>query len=75
MSAAWLPTGGHERYPGITVKLSGTDGNAFAVMGAVTRAMRKAKVPEETRAEFISEATAGDYDHLLRTCMAWVVVN
>ena len=63
------------KYPMIEVDLTGQDGNAFAVMGAVTRAMRRAGLPDETRAEFITEATAGDYNHLLATCMRWVEVN
>ena len=63
------------KYPMVEVNLTGQDGNAFAVMGAVTRAMRRAGLPDETRAEFITEATAGDYNHLLATCMRWVEVN
>lgn len=63
------------RFPGVRVRLLGTDGNAFAILGKVFRAMRAAGVPEETRREFDREATSGDYDHLLGTVMRWVDVE
>lgn len=45
--------------------LVGVDGNAFAVMGYVQRAMRQAgKTQEEIRA-YLDEAQSSDYDHLL----------
>jgi len=63
------------KYPDVEVQLTGIDGNAFMILGTVMRALRKAGVDGETRAQFEREATAGDYNHLLRTCMAWVTVN
>ena len=63
------------KYPNVTVELVGEDGNAFAVLGKVQKAMRKAGVPDEERNKFFAEATAGDYDHLLQTCMQWVNVE
>ena len=33
------------KYPGIEVQLTDTDGNAFAVMGTVKRALTRADVP------------------------------
>ena len=60
------------KYPKIRVRLSGRDGNAFAIMGLVSRALRENKVPKAEIDAFITECTSGDYDHLLRTCMAWV---
>jgi hypothetical protein len=63
------------RYPDVTVKLAGRDGNAFAVLGAVSRALRKAGVPAAEVDAFRKEATSGDYEHLLRTCMKWVNVG
>lgn len=63
------------RYPDIDVQLSGTDGNAFAIMGAVTRAMRRKGVRSSEIDKFRAECMAGDYDNLLRTCMAWVDVS
>ena len=63
------------KYPDITVQLTETDGNAFAILGKVQSALRKAGVPDEERNKFFAEATTGDYDHLLQTCMRWVNVE
>jgi len=62
------------RYPEIEVQLTGGDGNAFAVLGAVTKALKHAGIDKEERDEFMAEAMAGDYDHLLQTAMKWVDV-
>jgi hypothetical protein len=59
----------------ISVTLSGIDGNAFSIMGAVTKAMRRAGVSKEEQDQYFKEATAGDYDQLLATTMDWVDVN
>lgn len=48
------------------------DGNAFAILGTVKRAMRRGKIDPEIIKEFMKEATSGDYDHLLRTVMDYV---
>ena len=58
-----------------TVKLIGNDGNAFAILGSVQRALRKAGATPAEVAEFMDEATKGDYDHLLGTVMKWVDVE
>ena len=63
------------KYPEIEVKLTWVNGNAFAVIGAVTKALRRAGVPAEEREAFTKEAMSGDYDHLLQTCMKWVEVS
>ena len=63
------------KYPKIKVKLVGKDGNAFAILGSVATAMREAKLEESEIKEFRKEATSGDYNHLLRTCMEWVDVR
>ena len=60
------------RHPEVKVKLVGKDGNAFSILGRIQSALRKAGVSAEERAEFIDEATRGDYDQLLQTCMRWV---
>lgn len=57
------------------VKLTGTDGNAFAIIGKVREALRKAKYPADKISEFSKEAMSGDYNHLLQTCMKWVDVS
>ena len=62
------------RFPEIEVELIGRDGNAWAVIGAVSQALRRAGVDKAERDEFIEEAMSGDYDHLLQTAMRWVEV-
>lgn len=52
----------------IKVKLTGTDGNAFALLGRCLVAARKGKMDPETIKAFRAEATKGNYDHLLCTC-------
>ena len=63
------------RHPEVRVQLVGEDGNAFAVLATVRMALRRAGVPEQEVLAFVREATAGDYDELLRTCMRWVNVE
>lgn len=63
------------KHPEVVVKLVGENGNAFAILGAVKRALRKAKVPEAEVDAFYKEATSGDYDNLLRTCAQWVTLE
>lgn len=63
------------KYPGIRVKLSGRDGNAFAIMGAVSRALRDAGVPKEEIDAYCSESMSGDYANLLATAAKWVDVR
>jgi hypothetical protein len=62
------------KYP-VTVTLSETDGNAFAIMATVKNALRKAGVEKSEIDEYIHESMSGDYDHLLQTAMAWVEVK
>jgi len=63
------------KYPEIEVQLTGNDGNAFAIMGAVRNALKQAKVSPDEIAEYTKQSTSGDYDNLLRVAMAWVTVN
>jgi hypothetical protein len=53
----------------IRLKLSGTDGNAYALLGRAKEAARKAKMPTEEWNKIRDEAMSGDYDHLLQTLM------
>jgi hypothetical protein len=62
------------KYPEITVELVGGNGNAFAILGAVNKALRKGGVSKEERDAFMKEAMSGDYDNLLATAMKWVEV-
>ena len=60
------------KYPDIEVQLVGTDGNAFAILGKVQKALKAEGVLKDELDEFFNEATSSTYDHLLRTCMKWV---
>ena len=59
------------KYPDITVELVGKNGNAFNILGICLRAMRRAGLSKEEQDAFQAEATSGNYDHLLATCMEW----
>ena len=52
-------------------KLVGENGNAFAIMGRVIRALKKAGQDDKIE-EFQSKAKSGDYDNLLRVCLEYV---
>jgi len=57
---------------GVKVKLVGEDGNAYAIMGRVRNAMRRAKVDPQIIEEYSKKAMSGDYDNLLRVTMEYV---
>jgi len=62
------------KYPHIEVQLTGHDGNAFFIIGTVQKALRRGGVPAAEVKAFVDEATSGDYDHVLQTCMKTVEV-
>lgn len=63
------------RYPEITVSLTGHDGNAMRIIGAVREALRRGGVDAEEVTEFSKEAMAGDYNNLIQVVMDWVEVD
>jgi hypothetical protein len=62
------------RHPEVVVELTGQDGNAFTILGSVQQALRQAGHAGDI-AEFLEEATSGDNDQLLQTCIRWVTVT
>ena len=52
----------------LKLKLIGEDGNAFAILGRATKALKEAG-QEERVEQFMGQATSGDYSHLLRVVM------
>lgn len=64
-----------KKYPKINVKLTGSNGNAFLILGKVKHALKDANIPKVKIDEFLKEASSGDYDHLLQTCIKWVNIN
>lgn len=63
------------KYPNVKIKLTGTDGNAFSVLGKCSAAAKKAGLTGEQVKEFQTEAMSGDYNHLLATCMNYFDVR
>ncbi len=69
-----------EKIPGTeidkpTVKLSGRDGNAFAIMGKVQRALKDVGCPKAVIDAYLAESMSGDYDNLLQTAMKYAEVE
>ena len=62
------------KYPNITIDLSNQDGNAFAIIGTCTLALKRNGLRDQVK-PFIAEATSGDYDKVLRTVLAWFSVE
>ena len=62
------------KYPDIEVDLVGGDGNALMIVGAVSKALKRAGVSPKEVKEFRTEALSGDYDNVLQTAMRWVEV-
>jgi hypothetical protein len=62
------------KFPDVTVELVGQDGNAFAILGRVAAALRKAGHTDSVD-EYMREAMSGDYDNLLRVTAQTVNVE
>ena len=60
------------KHPEVKVQLTGEDGNAFAIIGRVQRAMKEAGVSSEEIKQFVEEAMSEDFDNLIETCLRWV---
>ena len=58
----------------VEVELVGGNGNAFAILGKVARAMRYAGVEKAVIDQYRKEAMGGDYDNLLAVTMDYVEV-
>lgn len=63
------------KFPDVEVQLSGEDGNAFFIIGRVSKALRRGGATPGQIEEFRKEAMSGDYDNVIRTAMAWVDVS
>lgn len=51
------------------VQLVGNDSNAYAIMGAVKTALKRAGADQEYIDQYMDESMAGDYDNLLIVAM------
>lgn len=64
------------KYPNITVPLTSTDSNVFALIGAVSLALRRAKVPHDEIAQGKRDCLGQpSYDHVLQLIMKTVDVS
>jgi len=63
------------KFPHVKVKLTGRDGNAYAILGATRRALKDAGVAQKDIDEYYNKATDGDYDHLIQVTMKTVDVS
>lgn len=62
------------RFPDVTVELIGQDGNVFSVIGAVSKALRRA-YGNETASSFVAAATSQpSYDEVLALVQRTVTV-
>jgi len=61
------------KFPDVTVKLVGSNGNAFAILGKTKGALKQAG-HRQAAEEYMKEATAGNYDNLLQVTMEYVNV-
>jgi hypothetical protein len=56
------------------VRLIGEDGNAFAVLGKVSKALKSAGADKEYIDQYLNKAMSGDYNHLLGVTMEYIDV-
>lgn len=59
----------------VKVKLIGEDGNAFAILGKVSKELRRAGYDLDFIKEYQAQAMSGDYDNLLQVTMNYVEVE
>lgn len=59
----------------IDLPILGEDGNAFMILGIAVSLAKTHGIAKEQVDEFVNEATEGDYNHLLATCMKYFNVT
>lgn len=62
------------RYPGagLVLDIGGEDGNAYMIMGKTAAVLRHLNASEDAIEDYFTEATSGDYDHLLEVTAQWI---
>ena len=63
------------KFPHITVKLVGKNGNAYYIMGLVNKALRANNVSQADIDAYMKDAMSSDYDHLLYVTQSTVNVD
>ena len=61
--------------PKPTVQLTGRNGNAFAIMGAVKQALQRAGYSQQQVEKYLEESMSADYNNLLVVAQKWVNVK
>ena len=59
----------------VPLKLSGTNGNAFAILAKCKRAAEKFGCTKEAVTELMDEMKSGDYDHLMATAARYFDIH
>lgn len=55
----------------LVLQLTEQDGNAWAIIGRASKLMQDNDIEKSTIQQFTEEATSGDYEHLIKTCVNW----
>ena len=65
------------KYPNITISidLNSPDGNAFAILSTVQKALRNAGATKEELTQYSMDSMSGDYDNLIAAQSLWVNFN
>jgi len=59
----------------VGIDFDGPDGNAFAIMAKVKRALQNAGASKEEITQYTMDSMSGDYDNLVATTRKWVTVR
>ena len=64
-------------HPTVHVCLSECDGNVYAILGTIRRAVMRSALPDrrEVWEVFRAEANRGDYNHVLATAFRWFEID
>lgn len=63
------------RFPKAVITADLFGDNAFAILGAASRALRKAGATKEDIDLYRKQAMSGDYEHLMQVTLKWVNVE
>jgi hypothetical protein len=58
--------------PMFNIEVVPNDGNAFSIMGAVSKAIRRAGASDEVIEQYRNESMSGDYDNLIAVAGKYV---
>jgi hypothetical protein len=72
-----MPKATTAKYPNIiiTMDLEGEDGNAFVIMGHVSKRLKMAGATPEEISQYTMDCMSGDYDNLIAVQSKWVNFN